>query len=229
MKTSPTPLRIHLIRHGETEWSLSGQHTGPTDIALTARGEGEARELARRLQGIPFARVLTSPLRRARRTCELALPDVVPEIESDLAEWDYGEYEGLKTPEILRSRPDWNLFLDGGMKGETPAQVSQRADELIARLRRMDGNVAVFSHGHFGRVLGTRWIGLPVSEAEHLQLGTASVSIIGYDPHHPAVAVIERWNEISAERPRPANSPAIDRWENEGGEIPHQQMKRRDF
>jgi len=225
MTTNTKPLRIHLIRHGETEWSLSGQHTGTTDISLTARGEDEARDLAHRLRGISFTRVLSSPLRRARRTCELAIPDVAPEIEADLAEWDYGDYEGLETPAILRARPGWNLFLDGGLNGETPAQVSDRADRLIARLRKMDGNVAVFSHGHFGRVLATRWIGLPVSEAEHFLLGTASVSIFGYDPHHPDVAVIERWNAISKERIEPENSPAIERWENEGGEIPDQQMR----
>jgi len=211
MTTSTAPLRIHLIRHGETEWSLSGQHTGSTDIPLTARGEGEARELAQRLQDVSFARVLSSPLLRARRTCELAIPDVAPEIEADLAEWDYGDYEGLQTPAILRSRPGWNLFLDGGLNGETSAQVSERADRLIARLRKMDGNVAVFSHGHFGRVLATRWIGLPLSKAGHFLLGTASVSIFGYDPHHPDVAVIERWNAISEERFDPGNSPPLER------------------
>jgi len=229
MTTRTTPLRIHLFRHGETEWSVSGQHTGSTEIPLTAWGEGKARQLAQLIRGVSFARVLSSPLGRARRTCELALPDVTPEIEADLAEWNYGDYEGLQTTAILQSRPDWNLFLDGGPNGETPTQVCDRADRMIAHLRRMDGNVAVFSHGHFGRVLATRWIGLPVIEAEHFQLSTASLSILGYDPHHPAVAVIESWNLSLAERPRPANSPAIDRWENEGGEIAHQQMKRMAF
>ena len=227
--TSTEPMRIHIIRHGETEWSLSGQHTGSTDIALTARGEGEARALSQRLRDASFARVLTSPLRRARRTCELALPELAPEIEADLAEWDYGDYEGLQTPEILRARPGWNLFLDGGLNGESPDQVSKRADRLISVLRKMGGNIAVFSHGHFGRVLATRWIGLPLSKAGHFLIGTASVSIFGYDPHHPDVAVIERWNAISQERFDPGNSPLIERWENEGGEIPHQQMRRKNF
>lgn len=220
MTTGTAPLRLHLIRHGETEWSLSGQHTGTTDISLTERGEGEARELARRLRNISFTRVLTSPLRRARRTCQLAIPDVVPEIEPDLAEWDYGDYEGLRSEDIVKKRPDWNLFHDGSPNGETSAQISDRADRLIARLRELTGNVALFTHGHFSRVLAVRWIGLRVGEGQHFQLGTASISILSYDPHHPAVPVIALWNAVSFHDIESGSARAIDRWENEGGEIP---------
>lgn len=189
--------QLYLIRHGETEWSLSGQHTGVTDVPLTARGEAEARELARRLAGIPFSRVLTSPRQRARRTCELAALNPASEIETDLVEWNYGDYEGRRSAEILQARPGWNLFLDGGLNGETPAQVSDRANRLIARLRTLKGNVALFTHGHFGRVLSVRWIGFPVSEGQHLQLDTASLSILGCDPHHHEMPVIVMWNSNS--------------------------------
>jgi probable phosphoglycerate mutase len=186
--------RIYLIRHGETEWSLSGQHTGRTDISLTASGEDGARELGQRLRDIQFARVLTSPRQRARRTCELAGLGPVAEIEPDLAEWDYGDYEGQRSVDILKGRPDWNLFRDGCPRGETPTQISDRADRFIARLRVLDGNVALFSHGHFGRVLATRWIGLPVSEAQRFLLDTASLSILGYEPNHVESPVIALWN-----------------------------------
>jgi broad specificity phosphatase PhoE len=145
--------RLYLVRHGETAWSLSGQHTGRTDIPLTEQGELDARELAERLRGVRFSRVFTSPLQRARRTCELAALNKVGEIEPDLAEWNYGNYEGLRTKDIRRGRPDWNVFRDGCPGGESPAQVSKRADLMIARLRTLEGDLAIFSHGHFGRVL----------------------------------------------------------------------------
>jgi Fructose-2,6-bisphosphatase len=186
--------RIYLIRHGETEWSLSGRHTGRTDISLTAPGEDAARELGQRLRDIQFARVLTSPRQRARRTCELAGLGPVAEIEPDLAEWDYGDYEGQRSVDILKGRPDWNLFRDGCPRGETPTQISDRADRFIARLRVLDGNVALFSHGHFGRVLAARWIGLPVSEAQRFLLDTASLSILGYEHNHVESPVIALWN-----------------------------------
>lgn len=211
--------QLYLIRHGETEWSLSGQHTGITDIPLTARGEAEARELARRLRGIPFARVLTSPRLRARRTCELAALDSAPEIAPDLAEWNYGDYEGKRSAEILQAEAGWNIFRDGGPNGETPAQVSDRADRLITRLRKLRGNVALFTHGHFGRVLAVRWIRLPVTAGQHFQLGTASLSILSHDPHHREVPVIMLWNANSSAGFEPATTQAIDRWENEGGEL----------
>lgn len=189
--------RIHLIRHGETEWSLSGQHTGRTDIPLTARGEDAARKLGQRLRDIQFTRVLTSPRLRAQRTCELVGLGAVAEVEPDLTEWDYGDYEGQRSADILQARPDWNLFRDGCPRGETPAQVSERADRLIARLRTMQGNIAIFSHGHFGRVLAARWIGLPVRQAEHFLLSTASLSILGYEHDLAKEPAIVLWNAVS--------------------------------
>ncbi|MDB6125138.1 MAG: phosphoglycerate mutase [Pedosphaera sp.] len=186
--------RIYFIRHGETEWSLSGQHTGRTDIPLAGHGEDAARKLGERLRDIPFTRVLTSPRQRARRTCELAGLGSKAEIEPDLAEWDYGDYEGLRSVEILQKRPDWNIFRDGCPRGETPAQISGRVDRLIARLRALEGNVALFSHGHLGRVLAARWIGLPVSEAQHFILGTASLSILDFERNHVESPVIALWN-----------------------------------
>lgn len=190
-------LRLYLIRHGETEWSLSGQYTGRTDIALTAEGGAAARELGLRLRGIPFTHVLTSPLQRAQQTCALAGLAPVAEIEPGLAEWDYGDYEGRTPADIHASRPGWNLFRDGSPNGETPGQVSARADRLIARLRVMDGNVALFSHGHIGRVLAARWIGLSVRQAQHFLLNTASLGILCYEhdrTEHPAIAL---WNAAS--------------------------------
>ncbi|MBE0619731.1 MAG: histidine phosphatase family protein [Burkholderiales bacterium] len=224
------PLRLYLVRHGETEWSLSGQHTGRTDLALTARGEDEVRELAPRLREIQFAHVLSSPLQRARRTCELSGLGAAAAIDADLAEWDYGDYEGQRSVDIRKHRPDWNVFRDGCPHGESPAQVSERADRLIAHLRALAGNVALFSHGQFGCVLAARWIGLPLIEARHFALGTASLSILGHDPHHPEVAVIALWNAASGKKTDPmsysgsgetktVNPRAIARWENEGGEI----------
>ncbi len=198
MKTgTPDSLRLYLIRHGETEWSLSGQHTGRTDISLTPNGEDEARELGKRLRGIAFDYVLTSPLKRARQTCQLVGLDKIPEIEPDLAEWDYGDYEGQRSVDIRQERPDWNIYRDGCPHGETPAQVSDRADRLFARLRARSGNVALFSHGQFGCVLGVRWIGLAVADAQHFMLGTASLSIFSFDPRRPAVPVIALWNATS--------------------------------
>lgn len=228
---TPAPLRLYLVRHGETEWSLSGRHTGRTDIPLTAHGENEARELAPRLRNIPFAHVLTSPLQRARQTCELAGLSPMAIIEPDLAEWDYGDYEGQHSVDVRKKRPDWNIYRDGCPHGDMPAQVSERADRLIAHLRTLDGNIALFSHGQFGCVLAARWIGLPLIEAQHFTLGTASLSILGYDPRHPEVAVIALWNAASGETSGPmsrsstgetksVNPQAIARWENEGREIP---------
>jgi len=169
-------LRLHLIRHGKTVWSLTGQHTGRTDLALTTQGEGQARALKPLLDAIRFDAVFTSPALRARRTCELAgpaLPAAV--VEPDLAEWDYGQYEGKVSSDIRKDRPGWNCYRDGCPGGESPGDVSNRADRLIARLCRLGGNVALFSHGEFGCSLAARWIGLPVEQGEHLQLGTASL------------------------------------------------------
>ena len=187
-------LRLYLVRHGETEWSLSGQHTGRTDIPLTARGEEGARRLAPGLRETPFSHVLTSPLQRARRTCELAGLASTAVIEQDLAEWDYGDYEGRRSVDIRKQRPGWNVFRDGCPGGETTAQVSHRADRLITHLDAMDGNVALFSHGQFGCVLAARWIGLPVAEGQHFSFSPAALSILDYSPSHPDVRVIALWN-----------------------------------
>jgi probable phosphoglycerate mutase len=161
---------------------------------LTANGENEARELGKHLRNIRFSHVLTCPLQRARRTCSLVGLHQTPEIEPDLIEWDYGDYEGRQSMDIRKERPEWNIFRDGCPHGEMPAQISSRADRLITCLRVLNGNIALFSHGQFGGVLAVRWIGLAVIEAQHFPLGTASLSILTFDFHHPAVPVIALWN-----------------------------------
>jgi len=204
----PMPLRLHLIRHGETEWTLSSQHTGRTDIPLTEQGEQDARKLAAQLRDVRFSRVFTSPRQRARRTCELVGLEAVAEIESDLAEWDYGDYEGQRSADIRKGRPDWNLFRDGCPRGESPVQVSERADRVIARLRALEGNIAIFSHGHFGRVLAARWIGLSVEQAQHFLLSTASISVLGYEHNLAEESSIVLWNAVSNEIVDLVPSPA---------------------
>ena len=194
----PKLQRLYLVRHGETAWSLTGQHTGRTDIPLTAKGEKDARKLAERLHGATFNRVLTSPLQRAGRTAELAAPNKPAEIEPDLTEWDYGDYEGLRTSEIRATSPDWTIFRDGCPGGESPAQVSERADRLIATLRTLGGDLALFSHGHFGRVLAARWIGLGIEQAQHFLLSTASLSILGYGHNLADEPAIVLWNAVPA-------------------------------
>ena len=194
------PLQLFVIRHGETEWSLSGQHTGVSEIPLTAHGEDEARALAPTFRDVAFARVLISPRQRARRTCELAGLDGAVEIEPNLAEWGYGEYEGLTPAEIDNRRPGWEVFRDGCPGGETPGQVSDRADRFLQGLRAATGNIALFTHGHFARALAVRWIGLPISVGGRFALSTASIGILGYDPAHPDVPVIALWNEVPAKR-----------------------------
>ena len=229
--SSPQKISLHLflIRHGETEWSLNGRHSGRTDLTLTGHGEDEARELGTHLQNIPFAHVLTSPLKRAQRTCELVKLDTVAENEPDLMEWDYGDYEGRQSSDIHKAYAGWNVFRDGCPHGETTAQVTERADRLIARLRKLEGNVALFSHGQFGSALAVRWIGLPLVEARHFPLATVSLSILSYDPSHPAEPVIAMWNAaannlfdathcLSATSMTPARR-AIQGCEKEGGEI----------
>lgn len=187
-------LNLYLVRHGPTEWSISGQHTRRTDIPLTTRGEDEARDLRPWLKHVQFGPVLTSPRQRARRTCELVGLGREAEIEPNLAEWDYGDYEGQLSSDIFQRRPDWNVFRDGCRHREMPAQVCDRADRLIARLCTMNGNVALFSHDEFGLALAARWIGLPVIDAQHFLLGTASLNILGYNPAHPEARVIALWN-----------------------------------
>jgi probable phosphoglycerate mutase len=188
-------LQLCLVRHGETAWSLSGQHTGVTDLGLTAHGADEARSLAPRLQRFSFSHVLVSPSLRARQTCELAGFAAASRVEADLSEWNYGRYEGLRSVDIRRESSDWNIWRDGCPGGESPADVSARADRLIASLCTMQGTVALFSHGQFGVALAMRWIGLALVQGQHFALHTASVSLLGTDAHHPDRHVIELWNE----------------------------------
>lgn len=188
-------LQIYLVRHGETAWSLSGQHTGITDLPLTAHGEEQARALAPRLAQIGFTHVLVSPRLRARQTCALAGLVAASVVESDLAEWDYGDYEGLRSEDICKTRLGWNVWRDGCPHGETPADVAARADRLIDRLCTLQGKVLLFSHGQFGTALAVRWIGLPLEAGQHFELHAASLSVLGYAQHHPQTRVMTLWNE----------------------------------
>jgi len=186
---------VYLARHGETAWTLSGQYTGLTDLALTERGERNACRLAERLSGLSFAKVFTSPLQRAKRTCELAGFGAVAEIDQDLVEWNYGEYEGCHSADIHSEHPDWELFRDGCPGGESPAQAAARADRVVNRVRAVPGDVLLFSSGHFIRVLATRWIGLEVTaNAKRFMLSTASLSAVGYE-NELSRPVIRLWND----------------------------------
>ncbi len=193
--TEALPL-VYLARHGETAWSLSGQHTGRTDLPLTGRGEDQARTLGERLHGLVFAKVLTSPSQRAVRTCALAGFGATADTDPDLAEWDYGAYEGRRTAEILTERPDWQLFRDGAPGGETPEQAAARADRVIARIRAVHGNTLVVSSAHISRVLAARWLGLPPSGGRYFVLSTASLSLLGYE-HDMTEPVVRLWNDQS--------------------------------
>ena len=190
----------YLARHGETEWSLSGQHTGLTDLPLTQRGERAAAELGERLQVLTVATVLTSPLQRASRTCELAGFGERAIVDRDLVEWDYGDYEGLTSQVIRTSRPGWSLFRDGCPGGETLAAVGARADRVVQRVRAIDGNVLLFSSGHFLRVLAARWLGQDAAAGSHFILGTAALCALGYD-HDRSEPVIRLWNQVSKSSP----------------------------
>ena len=185
---------VYLARHGETAWSLSGQHTGSTDLPLTESGERDARRLGDRLRGATFARVLTSPLQRAARTCELAGFGSAAEVARDLLEWNYGQYEGRTSAEIHAERPDWQLFRDGCPGGESPAQVGARADRVVHKMRAIKGDVLVFSSGHILRVLAARWLGLEPGAGRFLLLSTASLSALGYE-HGLSDPVIRLWND----------------------------------
>ena len=190
---APLP-QVYLARHGETEWSLSGQHTGTTDIPLTANGEAQARALGDRISGIHFDRVWTSPRTRAIRTAELAGLGSQIEVDPDLAEWNYGDYEGLLSDQIHAQDPDWLIYRDGCPNGESVEQVQDRADRVVARLRTFSGTSIVFSHGHFTRLLAVRWLGLPILDARFFAVSTAALGTLGYgtsltDP------VIELWND----------------------------------
>ena len=189
-----SPLRVYLVRHGETAWSLSGQHTGRTDLPLTPHGEAMARMLATTLKGIAFTHVWTSPRLRARSTCELAGLGAKAQSDAALAEWDYGEYEGLRTTEIHERHPGWDIWQDGCPGGEMPEAAGARADQVIARLCTLAGPIALFSHGQFGRVLAARWIGLPVIEGQHFAMDPASLSLLSFEAGHPQRRVIALWN-----------------------------------
>jgi broad specificity phosphatase PhoE len=185
---------VYLARHGETAWSLTGQHTGRTDLPLTERGEQNARALRERLIGLKFAKVLTSPLQRAARTCKLAGFGAAAEVDPDLLEWNYGQYEGRTTAEIHAERPEWDLFRDGCPGGESPDQVAARADRVVSRVRGVRADVLLFSSGHFLRVLAARWLGLEPAAGRYLLLSTASLSVLGYE-HNLCQPVIRLWND----------------------------------
>jgi probable phosphoglycerate mutase len=185
---------VYLVRHGETAWSLTGQHTGLTDLPLTERGERNARRLGERLAGLAFAKIFTSPLQRAARTCELAGLGRAADVERDLVEWNYGEYEGLRTVEIHAKRPDWQLFRDGCPGGESPDQVGARADRAVRGVRTIQGDVLIFSSGHILRVLAARWLGLEPAAGRFFVLNTASVSVLGYE-NNLSQPVIRLWND----------------------------------
>lgn len=191
--TLPT---IYIVRHGETAWSRSGQHTGLTDLPLTEQGEFNAGRLRERLAGLRLARVFTSPLQRARRTCALAGFEAQAEVDRDLVEWNYGDYEGLRSMEIHEQRPDWQIFRDGCPGGESPMQVAARADAVIKRLLAVQGDVLVFSSGHFLRMLAVRWLGLEPGTGRYFALDTASVGMLGYE-NSPGRPVIREWNDTS--------------------------------
>jgi probable phosphoglycerate mutase len=185
---------IYLARHGETAWALSGQHTGMTDIPLTERGERNASSLGERLKGLTFSEVRTSPLQRATRTCELAGFKDQARLDPDLVEWNYGEYEGRRTVDIRVDDPGWHVFHHGCPGGESVADVAARADRVIVRLKGMEGKVLLFGHGHFFRVLASRWLKLPAGDGRLFLLGTASLSILGYE-HNAHEPVIRLWND----------------------------------
>jgi len=189
---------IYLARHGETAWSRTGKHTGLTDLPLTERGEQEARDLGKHLAVITFSKVFTSPLQRAARTCDIAGFGAVAQTDADLVEWNYGKYEGRRTVEIHAEAPDWQLFRDGCPGGETRAQIGARADRVLNRLRAINGNVLVFSSGHFLRVLAARFLGLEPASGKYFTLSTGSVSILGFE-NNSSQPVIRLWNETSRE------------------------------
>lgn len=186
---------LYLLRHGETAWSLSGQHTGISEIPLTPHGEEEARRLGRNLHGVSFTHVLTSPRVRARRTCDLAGLGSLVQVEDDLHEWSYGDYEGLLPTEIQQRHPGWDVFKNGCPNGETPEQVSARADRVLEKIKGIDGRVAVVSHGHFTRALALRWIQLPIVHGSVLDSCTASMNILGFSKNR-GTPLIKLWNKV---------------------------------
>lgn len=186
---------VYLARHGETAWTIDGRHTGKTDVPLTERGERNALSLRDRLQGLTFSQVLTSPRSRAVRTCELAGFGAGARVDPDLAEWDYGDYEGLRTVDVRQEHPDWYLFRDGCPGGESMTEVGARADRVIARLRELGGRTLLFGHAHIFRVLAARWIELPPENARHLLLSTASLSVLSFEHGRLDEPAIRLWND----------------------------------
>ena len=189
--------KVFLVRHGETAWTLTAQHTGRTDLPLNEQGERQAREVGARLTALRFDRILSSPLQRARRTAEFAMPHALVEADDDLVEWDYGAYEGRRTVDIEVERPGWRLFRDGCPAGETLVSVGARADRVVDRIRACGGTMLLFGHREILRILAVRWIGLAPVEGCRLQLATASLSVIGYD-HDLTEPVIHAWNDRGA-------------------------------
>jgi broad specificity phosphatase PhoE len=198
LTTTGGPQRVFYVRHGETLWSKSHRHTGVTDMPLLPVGERQARALRVWFDRLSLAHVWTSPRLRARQTCDLAGCAAQAQIDPDLAEWDYGDYEGLRSTEISARRPGWRLFRDGCPDGETPVEITARIDGVIARIRALGEDMALFSHGQFGAAFAARWIGLSVLEAQHLMLGPASISVLSWDPDHAEVPVIALWNVAPA-------------------------------
>lgn len=188
--------KIYLARHGETIWSLSGQHTGMTDIPLTEQGEKNAKQLGQHLQGLSFTKVFSSPLQRALKTCELAGFGTIVTPDPLLQEWNYGDYEGRTTIEIQTIQPDWSIFRDGCPGGESPEQVAQRSDQMIEKMKAINGDILIFAHAHILRMLTTRWLSLPAFAGRLYFLSTASLSILGYE-HHLSEPVIRLWNDTS--------------------------------
>ena len=205
--------QIYLIRHGETAWSLTGQHTSRTDLPLTEHGEQQARELGNLLRQMTFAKVLVSPMQRARRTCELVGLDAAARVEPNLSEWNYGDYEGRTPAQIRAEHPGWDIYRDGAPGGESAEQVSARVDLVLAELCQDGGSgpVAIFSHGQFLRALAVRWIDLPIRQGSHLGLDTGSLSILGFEHNNIEARAIVRWNVVSNDLfalvPRQPGSP----------------------
>ena len=200
---------VYLARHGETAWTLSGQHTGLTDLPLTSAGERNARQLGQRLKGLRCAAVFTSPLQRAVRTCRLAGFGSMAKVDSDLVEWDYGQFDGLRSAEILAKYPNWDLFRDGCPGGESPTQVAARANRVVKRIRALQADVLLFSSGHFLRVLAARWLGLDPAGGRYLLLSTASLSVLGYE-HNLSQPVVRLWNDDHHVAKEPVHSSVVD-------------------
>jgi probable phosphoglycerate mutase len=184
--------KIYLIRHGETEWTVLGKHTGNTDIPLTAQGEEDAKKIRDYLKGVGFQKVLVSPLQRAKETCRLSGFFSHALIDEDLREWDYGRYEGLTTSEIRKENPSWTIFSQGAPDGESIADIGARANRVLGRVCSIPGDVAIFSSGHILRSIAARWLGMPVSFGKHLILNPASISILGFERETPALI---QWNQ----------------------------------